>query len=99
VATEITTNNVPRDIIDAAYLTPAEREEFDYLNWPAIDKGTDTASFFRYKGELYDLGTFMRLEATPGWDGGMAVSWSFAIVVRYVNDNEQVVVGTAIEKG
>lgn len=51
----IKTNRVPRNIIDAYELTADERKEFDYLNWPAIDEGSDSASFIRYKGQLYDL--------------------------------------------
>ena len=90
---KITTNNVPRDILDSAELTPAEREEFDYLNWPALDEGTDSASFFRYKGQAYDLAEFTRLEATPEWHGGKADSFFSGIVIRLVEDGERVVVG------
>lgn len=78
----ITTNNVPRDILHAWNLTLAELSEFDYL----IDKpdnATDEelqqlwydcgASFFRYRGEVYDMGEFMRIEPNSvhfeGWDG------------------------------
>lgn len=97
----VTTNNVPRDIIDAYQLTPAERVEFDYLDWPAIDAGNDSASFFRYRGTLYDLGEFSRWSTTPhsalrNWDGYFGESFFSAIVVRYVNDNEQLVVGLAL---
>ena len=52
----IRTNNVPRFVVDAYELTLAERAEFDYLNWDAIDAGEDSASFFRFKGTTYDLG-------------------------------------------
>jgi hypothetical protein len=89
----IVTNNVPRDLIDASELTEAEREEFDYLNWESIDAGTDSATFFRYRGDLYDLSNFTRTDNTPGWDGGYADTFFSAILVRLVNDNEQVVVG------
>ena len=89
----IITNNVPRDIIDAALLTAGERAGFGYLDWAAIDEGSDSASFFRYKGELHDLGTFTRLKQTPGWDEGHADSFFSALLVRYVNENEQVIVG------
>ncbi len=49
---KVITNNVPRDIIDAWQLTPAERCEFDYLDWAAIEHGNDSASFFRYRRQL-----------------------------------------------
>lgn len=94
----IITNNVPRDILDGMQLTDKEREEFDYLNWPAIEEGTDSASFFRYKGEVYDLGTFMRY-GTDGWDG--IANWSFSngLLVKYVNDYESVIVAYYYVKG
>ncbi len=92
MARRIVTNNVPRDIVDAFELTPAERQRFDYLKWDRIDDGTDSASFVRYKGELYDLGEFM-ITTTPGWDGINADSAFSATLVRYVNENEQVIVG------
>jgi hypothetical protein len=48
LAMKVVTNNVPRDVIDAWRLTREERVEFDYLDWEAIDAGTDTASFVRF---------------------------------------------------
>lgn len=99
----IRTNNVPRDVIDAYELTAAEREEFDYLDWPAIDAGTDGASFFRYRGQLYDLGEFsrdcgiLRGSGLPAhlssWDGYSSDSFFSATVVRYVDNFERVIVG------
>jgi hypothetical protein len=99
----VITNNVPHDIIDAYELTQAERAEFDYLDWRAIDNGEDSASFFRYKGQLYNLDEFMRdygiakgygLPAhLSTWDGYQADTFFSAIVVRIVNDGEQVIVG------
>ena len=104
MTTKVTSNNVPREVIDAAYLTPKERAEFDYLDWPAIDAGTDSASFFRYRGQLYDLGEFMadygmlKGSGLPAhlrdWDGFLAESAFSAIVVRYEGDSgDYVVVG------
>jgi hypothetical protein len=91
---KITTDHKPREIIDAAQLTEAERAEFDYLNWRAIDAGTDSASFFRYKGAVYDLGCFMRApESLRPWDGYTSDSAFSGLVVRYANDNEDIIVG------
>lgn len=53
---EIVTNNQPRDILSWYDLTPVEQKEFDYLP-------EGEGSFFRYKGSLYDLGEFMRIDA------------------------------------
>lgn len=92
----IRTNNHPRDVIDAFELTLEERKEFDYLDWQAIDRGEDSASFVRYQGELHDLGEFMRVtEALRGWDGYRADAFFFGLVIRYTDDSgEQVIVGS-----
>jgi hypothetical protein len=100
---KVTTNNVPRPIVDAWELSASEREQFDYIDWEAIDAGNDSASFFRYRGTPYDLGEFSanygitRGSGLPdylsGWDGYMAESAFSAIVVRYSEDYEYVIVG------
>lgn len=104
--TTVRTNHHHRDVIDAWSLSPAERAQFDYLDWPAIDRGEDSASFFRYRGTLYDLGEFTAdsgiakgsgLPASlTGWDGYLSESFFSAIVIRYVDDYEGVVVGLVL---
>lgn len=89
----ITTNNVPRDLVDAWELPPKERAEFDYLPWDSIDAGSDSATFLRYRGRLYDLGEFMRSDAFPSWDGYASDSYFSGIVVRLVDDGERCIVG------
>ena len=54
MTTEIRTNNVPRDVLARWELTEEESKEFDYLP-------PDEGNFFRFKGEVYDLGEFMRI--------------------------------------
>lgn len=103
---KVITNHVPRDIIDGWELTPAERQEFDYIDWAAVERGEESASFFRYYGSLYDLGEFTadwgmsRGSGLPhplkGWDGYMSDSAFSATVVKYVENNERVVVGRVI---
>lgn len=98
----ITTNNVPRDVIDAYELSADERAEFDYIDWPAVDRGEDSASFIRYRGDLYDLGEFLTTtELHPGaghhdlgaWDGYQSDTFFSGTVIRFVDDCERVVVG------
>lgn len=94
----IKTNNKPRFTIDSYELTEKERNEFDYLNWEAIDKGDDSATFFRYKGQLYDIGEFMRTdntnEAMKGWHGYSPDSFFSGVLIRYVSDDcEQIIIG------
>jgi hypothetical protein len=96
----IRTNHQPRPILDASELTDKERKEFDYLDWPALDRGEASASFFRYKGTVCDLGEFMTTSGMPEfspliqWDGYCSNSFFSGIVVRYTIDYEFVVVGT-----
>lgn len=96
----VTTNNHRRPIIDGWQLTPAERAEFDYLDWKAIEEGTDSASFFRYRGTLYDLSDFR--ESAPrgidGWDAFQSDSFFSGIVIRYIqgDDEDEVVVGLVL---
>lgn len=97
---KITTNNNARPIIDASQLSLSAMAYFDYLDWQAIKEGRDSASFFRYKGQLYDLGEFLRVDNnTPslsplhGWDGYQSDSYFSGIVVKYSTDLESIIVG------
>ena len=100
----ITTNNVPRLLIDGYDLTPTERAEFDYYRWPDLADGPATgsfdgedATFFRYRGQLYDIGEFMHADHIDGWDGYHSDSFFSAIVVRFdPDDSDHVVVGLAL---
>lgn len=92
----IRTNNKPRPIIDAYELTEKKRLEFDYLDWQSIDLGEDSASFFRYKGQIYDLGEFMRVEADSplsSWDGYASDSYFSGLVAKFTEDRDHVIVG------
>jgi hypothetical protein len=92
----VTTNNHARPIIQGYELTAKERAEFDYIDW----RVEDSASFFRYKGDLHDLGEFSvwttRPEELRAWDGYRADSFFSALVVRYKDDFESVVVGLVL---
>ena len=97
----IRTNNVPRDVINAWELTPAERAEFDYLDWAAIDSGSDSREFVRYRGQLYDLSEFSRIippgiarmhpmecdsRSFIGWDGYISDSYFSGLLIRWERD-------------
>lgn len=102
----VITNNKPRPVLGAWELSLDERDGFDYLDWGAIDLGEDSASFFRYRGSLYDLGEFstaygiLKDTGLPAhlasWHGYMSESAFSAIVVRYTDDMESVVVGLVL---
>ena len=99
----IITNNVPREVIYGYQLTEKERLEFDYYNWGKIALGQDDdPSFFRYKGELYDLAEFevtanvaifrnkfWHLYQSDSFFSGILVKWSYADE----DDYESVTVG------
>lgn len=99
---KITTNNVPRPILDGWDLSAEERKEFDYLDWHRVEEGSDSASFFRYRGQLYDLSDFTRVDKnSPNlsafwekWDGYQSDSHFSGILVKYTDDSETVIVGT-----
>jgi hypothetical protein len=98
MALTIITNNVPRDVIDGWELSADERAEFDYIDWPAVERGEESASFVRYRGELYDLGEFVWWDNPDSpcrrrWDGVRSDTFFSGTVVRYVDNCERVVVG------
>lgn len=83
----IITNHQPRDVIEAYELTEEERNEFDYIKWDKIEEGEDSATFFRYKGELYDLGEFETTSRMIGhkfakWDGYKSETFFSGILVK-----------------
>lgn len=91
----IITNHVPRDLIQAWELTEAERAEFDYHDWANImgDNPQSSPEFFRYRGQLYDLGEFSadwgitRGTGLPdwlsGWSAYMSDTFFSGIVIRF----------------
>jgi hypothetical protein len=93
---QVKTNNRPRDILTWHDLSAAERAEFDYLDSPDRQ---DEAQFIRYRGVAYDLGEFtsLRVTGTPefqSWHGVHADSYFSGVLVRFVNQCEQVIMGT-----
>lgn len=97
----IKTNNVPRDVLHWYELTDAERAEFDYLD---SDDAQCSASFFRHRGTVYDIGEIIRIDKTVAphpqrqgwekWDGYHSDSYFSGILVRYVEDCERVIIAT-----
>jgi hypothetical protein len=96
----VITNGAHRPVLDACTLTPSERAEFDYLDWDAIDAGNDSASFFRYRGTLYDLSEFV--QSAPlginGWDAFRADSFFSGVAIRYCqgDDGDSIVVALVL---
>jgi len=92
---EIKTNWIPRHIIYGFELNKKERAEFDYYG----DDEVVNQSFFRYKGQVYDIGEFMRVPPTlpdpmQVWDGYSSDSYFSGVVVKYDDDLESIIVGS-----
>lgn len=102
----IKTNNQPRDIIHHYELTDKEKKELDYIDW---DTEGDDFTGFRYKGQIYDLGEFVRIipqgqtggpfahydhnGTLKGWQGIATDSFFSGTLVRYTPDLDGVIVG------
>lgn len=92
---KIITNNVPRDIIYGYELTEKEQAEFDYLDFASDDDSC--RDFVRYKGEVIDLqdleGNFGTETTFVGWDAYRSDSFFSGILVKFLIDDEQVIMG------
>ena len=82
---KIITNNHYRNILDAYELTSKELESFDYL-----EEGE--GSFIRYKGDVWDLGEFMRTDLKD-WDGISSDTYFSGAVIKLSEDGDTVKVG------
>jgi len=98
MALTIKTNNVPREYIYGSCFQGKERAEmlnqFDYLT----EEEFNQQSFVNYRGYWYDLGEFMVVgDSELGklkWQGYSSDTYFSGVVVRYVEDNERIVMGT-----
>ena len=95
----IKTNHRPRDlqtIFD--YSIPQQvkiRKQFDYYSEEELAE----LALFDYKGSIYSLDDFMWLEGinplkVQGWEGYSSDTYFSGVVVKFTEDNEQVIVGT-----
>lgn len=94
---EIRTNNVPRQVLYWFDLSEKERREFDYID---TDEAQADASFFRYKGAVYDIGNFMlvsggmRAGGFRNWDGYASDSFFSGVLIKYCKGFEHVIAAT-----
>lgn len=108
----IKTDNKAREIILGYQLANDEQKEFDYLDFtePTDENGNSGEDmyrhFVRFKGRILDLGDFIACHNSfhspncpfkdLGWDGYTSDSFFSGILVKYVEDNEAVIVGEYI---
>lgn len=84
----IKTNNQYRLLLDASDLTTKQLTAFDYLD------DVNAASFFAYKGNIYDLGEAMRTEI-DGWDGIYNESTFSGVLVKLdAGDSDRVLIAS-----
>ena len=85
---KLVTNHQFRNILSSSDLTPKELEEFDYLP-------QGQGAFMRYKGLVYDLGTFIKTqsEALSEWDALHSDTAFSGIVIKVSPDGDAVKVG------
>ena len=90
MAITVKTNNIPRDVVTGAQLDDREKAEFDYYTNDELEN----ASFFRYKGGVYDIGEFLYTpESLQPWQGHSPTTYFSGVVIRYTDDMESVIVG------
>jgi len=88
MSVKIITNNHARDILNGWDLTQTERDEFDYVDWSAVEDGRANAEFVRYRGELIDVNDTEGIPAfAPGWDAYRSDSFFSGILLRYPREN------------
>ena len=98
MALTIKSNNVPRNYSYGVNFNGKERtemlEQFDYLT----EEDFNQHRFINYKGFWYDLCDFMLVRDNElkklKWDGISTDTYFSGVIVRYVEDDEQVVMGT-----
>lgn len=87
----IVTNNHYYPILYWYELTPAEQKDFDYLD---DESSQESALFFRYRGQMYDLGEFMRTRdfgkdsPLSKWYGYMSDSYFSGVLINFSEDND-----------
>lgn len=97
---KIKTNNVPRTLVYGYELTEKETVEFDYLS----PDERNEREFVRYKGQVYDMGEFMRIDKSvaphsqrdgwENWHGYSSDTFFSGVLVRFSGDGESVVMAT-----
>ena len=94
MATKIYTNNHQRQFLYFYELTEKEKKELDWIE-------DDTASVFRYRGNVYSLDEFVRIDKNNpfyplGYHGYHSDSYFSGILIKVSDDGESYQVATYI---
>ena len=85
----IVSNNHWHNFLSGYELSETEKQEFDYV------EDIDSASFLRYRGNVYYLGEFMANSNVPEfhpflkWHGHISDSYFSGVLIRCSSDCEQ----------
>lgn len=85
---KVKTNNQHRPIIYGYELPPKARAEFDYYE---SEDELNEARFFKYKGQFWDIGQFIR-QSGPSWDGAYALTAFSWLLIKLVDNGNAVIV-------
>ena len=83
----ITTNNIPRELLCFAELTPEQQLQVD------SDSVVDGQEYFVYRGLTYCMDEFLRLDDDSIWDGGLQETNVSGIVIRYTKNDRNYPLG------
>ena len=92
----IKTNSVPRECVMGMYLWGSLKQElkaqFNYLT----EDEFDMMEFFKYKGDWYSVGDFMRLSLpshfdSKKWDGYSSDTYFSGVLMKYCYDGTVIV--------
>jgi hypothetical protein len=84
----VVTNNQPRETLQYWQLTDDEKKEVDYRD------ENDGATFFRYRGNLYDMEIYFHNSGFSTWDATAADSFFSGTCIKLLDGGESVIVGT-----
>ena len=97
---KIKTNNIPRHLVYVHELTDKEIADFVYLSPEELNE----QEFVRYKGRVYDMGEFMRIDKSvaphpqrdgwENWHGYSSDSFFSGVLVKFSYDGQSVVMAT-----
>lgn len=90
----ITSNHIPRPLWSFYDMPKRAQDDHDYVR--EQERYDDAARFFEYRGNWYDIYEFMHADRVEGWDAYFTDSFFSSILIRFTEDNEQVVVGLAL---
>lgn len=97
---KIRTNNVPRDVLNFWELTGKEQAQLldDYSGTGRAEEFCDKSMWARYKGHVYCLSEFLRIQHHPDsdfskWEGYEGDNYFSGTVCRFVQKGERVIMG------